>query len=307
MKLIRKFASVVLLVASFTGASAIFAQELLAPEALSRPTFRNWMNPDVGQAWQGGLTGRGTTITFVDDFRSSTRYYGDLGTGRRLLRHGQWTAMEGRMVAPGASRARHDYNSGKTVRLRRGLDVMNLSYGSYAPSYYDLAQIRWSAQEGSLISYADGDAIIVKAAGNDGIRLDGIDSDGRRDFLNLALVGEPTAIFVGALTRNGSVGAPASMASYSNTPGSDTTIQSQFLVVGVDSSQTGLAGTSFAAPVVSGYAAILGQKFRGASPTEITNQLLNTARQDTLSNFNAATHGMGEASLSRALAPLSIR
>jgi hypothetical protein len=35
--------------------------------------------------------------------------------------------------------------------------------------------------------------------------------------------------------------------------------------------------------------------------------LLKTARKDTLLNYNAATFGMGEASLSRALAPLSIR
>ena len=84
-------------------------------------------------------------------------------------------------------------------------------------------------------------------------------------------------------------------------------MQSHFLVVGVESSKTGLAGTSFAAPIISGYASILGSKFTTATPTQITNQLLNTARKDTLLNYNAATFGMGEASLSRALAPLTIR
>ena len=100
---------------------------------------------------------------------------------------------------------------------------------------------------------------------------------------------------------------PASLASYSNTPGSDTVLQRQFLVVGVEGHKTGLYGTSFAAPVVSGYSAILGSKFTRASATQITNQLLNTARQDTISNYNPALHGRGEASLTRALAPVGIQ
>lgn len=58
---------------------------------------------------------------------------------------------------------------------------------------------------------------------------------------------------------------------------------------------------------VSGYAAILGSKFTSATPTQITNQLLDTARTDTLVNYNPVTYGRGEASLSRALAPVSIR
>lgn len=41
--------------------------------------------------------------------------------------------------------------------------------------------------------------------------------------------------------------------------------------------------------------------------TQITNQLLNTARKDTLLNYDPAVYGQGEASLTRALAPRSIR
>jgi subtilisin family serine protease len=84
-------------------------------------------------------------------------------------------------------------------------------------------------------------------------------------------------------------------------------VQNQFLTVGVESHKTGLAGTSFAAPVISGYAAILGSKFKGASATQITNQLLTTARKDTIAGYNPAIHGRGEASLSRAIAPVTIR
>jgi subtilisin family serine protease len=287
----------------------VVAQEtpLTRTAQASSPVFRSWMSPEVAHAWNKGYTGVGTTMTFVDDFNSSSRFYGNLGSGTQLLRHGEWTRLEGSMVAPGASIASRDFNTRTTVPLGAGLNVINMSYGMYAASKYSLNQIGWSAQESSLISYAGGRAIIVKAAGNDSINIGGVNSKGQRDYLNLSLVGKPTAIFVGALNRNGTSSAPASLASYSNTPGANTTIQNQFVVVGVETNKTGLAGTSFAAPVIAGYSAIIGNKFRNATPTQITNQLLTTARKDTLTNFNAATYGRGEASLTRALAPVSIR
>ena len=52
---------------------------------------------------------------------------------------------------------------------------------------------------------------------------------------------------------------------------------------------------------------MLGSKFTTATPTQITNRLLDTARTDTLAGYTAAKFGKGEASLSRALAPVSIR
>jgi len=136
-----------------------------------------------------------------------------------------------------------------------------------------------------------------------------VNAAGNADYLNRALVGAQSAIFVGALNRNGSNAllSQASLASYSNFAGSEKAVQNNFLVVGVDSSQTRVQGTSFAAPIVSGYAAILGSKFTQATPTQIANQLLTTARTDTIANYNAAVHGRGEASLSRALSPVAIR
>ena len=58
---------------------------------------------------------------------------------------------------------------------------------------------------------------------------------------------------------------------------------------------------------MSGYAAVLGSKFSTATATQITNQLLSTARQDTIKGYNVQLHGRGEASLTRALAPVAIR
>ena len=84
--------------------------------------------------------------------------------------------------------------------------------------------------------------------------------------------------------------------------------QQQYLVVGVDSSQMVAAGTSFAAPIISGYAAILGDKFtdeNGVAPgaTQVVDRLLSTARTDTIRNYDPYYHGQGEASIANAVAP----
>ena len=154
---------------------------------------------------------------------------------------------------------------------------------------------------------AKGLAVVSKAAGNDAVPIGSANASGNVDYLNLALKGTASAIYVGALSSNGTPTRRASLASYSNTAGADVAVQRQFLVVGVAGNNTGLYGTSFAAPVVTGYAAILGSKFRSATPTQVTNQLLATARTDTLTNYTPSRFGRGEASLSRALAPVAIR
>lgn len=301
-------------------ASVAMAQEMTSYDTLRsnrnsskntpkpKPVWESWMSVDVQLAWDAGYLGQGTTITFVDDFSSPYGFYGDLGLGTQLLRHGEWTREEGSMIAPSASIVSKDFNSGNSVPLaRRGLNVLNLSYGMYATAGYAANQIRWGNQEKSIISYAqNGKAVISKAAGNDSVAVGTATSDGTTDYLDLALVGAQSAIFVGALDFNGTTGNKASLAAYSNYAGSDPTVQGHFLVVGVDGNQTGLYGTSFAAPIVSGYAAVLGSKFTSATPTQITNQLLRTARTDTILNYNATTYGMGEASLANALAPNSI-
>lgn len=267
----------------------------------------SWMSPELGAAWSSGYKGQGVTITIVDDFSSANRFSGNFGIGVQTLRHGEWTREEASMVAPSATIASHDFNSGRAVTLNRGLNVINLSYGMYAAAGYKPTQIGWSAQESSLIKFGAGGAVLAKAAGNDGVAVGAANSSGQVDYLNAALAGKTSAIFVGALNTNGSTSQKASLASYSNYAGADPNVQKNFLTVGVRGDVTGLYGTSFAAPIVAGYAAVLGSKFTTATPTQITNQLLNTARQDTLMNYSAAIYGRGEASIGRALAPVSIR
>ena len=126
-----------------------------------------------------------------------------------------------------------------------------------------------------------------------------------QDVLNLSLIGAPGALFVGALDGN-------TIASYSTVAGSNPAIQDMFLVANVRDDLTGLAGTSFAAPIVTGYAAIIGQKYTDPvtsappSAAAVVDQLLLTARTDTISGYSLSIHGQGEACLSCALSPASV-
>jgi subtilisin family serine protease len=295
-------------VAMFASGGPAFAQKKpRSGSVTSTPVVQPWMSPEVGEAWGQGYRGQGVTITVVDDFRSRWGYHGNLTGTTEILRHGEWTLKEASLIAPSATMRAHEFTSGSRVSLNRGLNVLNLSYGMMAPAGH--SSIRWSAQEASIIDYArKGTAVISKAAGNDdGTAVGAPNANGQLDYLNRDLIGAQAAIFVGALNANGTTSAPATMASYSNVAGKNSTVQNQFVVVGVEGNKTGLYGTSFAAPIVSGYAAIVGSKFTKATPTQITNQLLNTARTDTVAGYNSAVHGRGEASISRAIAPVSIK
>lgn len=268
----------------------------------------SWMSPDVGKAWDLGYKGQGTTITVVDDFSGTSPFSGNLGTGAKLQGHGDWTALQASMIAPEATVVQRNWSSDAVALAQGRLNVLNMSYGMYASSGYSVNRISWSGQEQSIINYAKaGAAVIAKAAGNDAVAVGKANRSGNVDYLNLALKGAPSVIYVGALSSNGSATAKASLASYSNYAGTDSAVQKKFLVVGVKGDTTGLYGTSFAAPIISGYAAVIGSKFTAATPTQIANQLLATARTDTLRNYRASVYGRGEASLTRALAPVSIK
>ncbi len=281
----------------------------LAAGTLAAQTTQPWLHPDVQSAWTSGFTGLGVTISVVDDFNSASTYRGTVEGAASFGTHGYWTAAQAGIVAPGATVNRIDYGNRNTpVALAAGMNVVNLSYGILAHKSVRTAQVGWGAQDLSIITAAKtGAAVITKAAGNDGINIGAANRQGQIDQLNVSLTGATGAIFVGALTSHGTLQNKARLAAYSNKAGTNKTVQNQFLVVGVPAGQLGLQGTSFAAPVVAGYAAIVGQKFDTATPVQIRNQLLNTARRDTISGYNIAVHGRGEASLSRSLAPVAIR
>lgn len=274
----------------------------------AEPTFySSWESSDLQTAWKSGYKGQGATITVVDDYSNRTKYIGMLTNQIEMKGHGFWTSQEASLVAPAANVVQTSWMNGQAVKLApTGLNVINASYGMFALAKY--APPAWNVTEQSIINYAkNGQAVVVKAAGNDHVAVGQATSVGTKDFLASSLIGSQSAIFAGALDKNGTTASKANIASYSNVAGNDPTVQRQFLMVGVKSTSTNLAGTSFAAPIISGYAAVVGSKFTNANATQITNQLLNTARTDTINGYNVAIHGRGEASLSRALAPVAIK
>lgn len=293
---------------SISTAAILFCAIAGAAHAQTAPYFAH---SDVTAAWAQGYKGQGANIFTVDNFGASSYRMPSRMAGTTVYgTHGEQTSLESALLAPSAKVTRVDYTANRDYRLQlgSGFNVINASYGVMANTGFSADSMRRVALHGSVIDAAwTGTAVVSKAAGNSGIAVDLADSRGQIDYMTAGIVGAPSAIIVGALDKNGSIFNKANMAYYSNTAGNDPTIQRQFLSVGVAGYQIGLQGTSFAAPIVSAYAAIVSSKFQGASPVQVTNQLLNTARTDTIANFNPAVHGRGEASLSRALAPVSIR
>lgn len=270
--------------------------------------YPKWQHTDVHSAWNSGYRGQGTVITFADDFRTSTNMTARLTSVFTTQTHGDWTSQEAKLIAPDASIQKTQFVGAPINLVPNKFNIINASYRYSYWKGYKVHQIHMGATEQSIINAAHtATAVITKAAGNDRVPVNGVTANGMQDYLNLALIGTRTTMYVGALDRNGSPTNKANIAWYSNTAGTHATIQRYYLMVGVDSGAIGLYGTSFAAPVVAGYSAILSSKFKTASPIAITNRLLNTARTDTINGYNRAIHGRGEASLSRAIAPASIR
>ena len=172
---------------------------------------------------------------------------------------------------------------------------------------------------GQLARFSYADAVITKAAGNDSIKSE---FEPLNWFLAKDTSTSERLLIVGALDHAGSKTNRAELATYSNTAGDDNEVQNRFLLasgtvpfdpgtVAINGVPVKLTqGTSFAAPRVAGYVAILRSKFTNLNASQSANILLSTASYDTLACFqkpggcNPAIYGKGEASLSRALAPV---
>lgn len=306
--------------------------------------YYGWMHADTQTAWGLGFTGAGSTITFIDNFDAYTSTLVDLDLNMdgyiETMAHGNAVRAFSQFVSPEATLVRQQYDHTGLPVLTSNFDVINLSFGLETES--GLYEEDWIATGGHVLeaelirlafidTYTDNSEdvpVIVKAAGNGGYLGEGgvigefVGTEipfsnwvfGFTDVLGHDLIGGSNVIFAGALDANGSIDpstglGTGTLAAYSDHPGDNLVTQAQTLVVGVDSSQMVAAGTSFAAPIISSYAAILADKFSdentGAQPHAglVVDRLLETARTDTILNYDPYYHGMGEASLSRAIAP----
>jgi hypothetical protein len=277
--------------------------------------------PDVLSAWNQGWTGSGKNILMVDDYsNTSTCNIPSVSSC-----HGINTMMIANTTALGASLYALDFGDTSLAKdsnninltSSKAINVVNMSFGN--PS--DASSAVW-------VNYLKGvstvsnltltGAVITKSAGN--ISADTYSGVGMN--LVKALVDDSDTstrlLIVGALDNDGSVSTKASIASYSNYAGATSAAQNRFILangnttytvnVGINGFITAPAeGTSYAAPRVAGYASILMQKFPNLDAVKTSSIILDTARYDTLTchpTCDPAIYGKGEASLSRALAPV---
>lgn len=146
---------------------------------------------------------------------------------------------------------------------------------------------------------------IVASAGNEGANLTEIfrDSDEGNNLFNARLPHaysdnyREISIVVGATNEDGS-----ELASFSNYPGDDERLQERFILAPgmgikgahhIDTDRTVSSnGTSFAAPIVTGAAAVVKEAFPDLANRQILNILLDTASKD-IPDYDPRLHGMG--------------
>ena len=291
--------------------------------ACGGPTFKR-PSDDVLGAWDKGWTGKGSNILVIDSFYKKSGY----GKGSNDY-HGIYVSSLVAVTAPGASIWALDSNYPNSISDAFNLGVpggkvhaVNMSFDYRSETARETAKGWVSFLQSGVGSPSIqlGDSVLTKAAGNDNKSLSGLGS--------MTILAEELAsnaktaqrlLLVGALDTDGSVGAKANKASYSNTPGTDSKFQNRFVMANGTSPFSSAfgwdgtldpgngRGTSYAAPRIAGYIGILRHKFPNLNAEKSSSIILDTARTDTLwchPNCQPSIVGKGEASLSRALAPV---
>lgn len=286
-------------------------------------------NVNVLPAWDKGATGAGVKIGFVDSglnpnnpefagridsssqdvagSRSMSDTYGhgtavvSLAAAARNDVDIVGTAPKATIVMmkadePGCSQSGCSFSGAaieKGIRLATsaGAKVINLSMGGDAPSSGTLDAVKRAAAAG---------VVFIVAAGNDS----GTESSGFAREVAAAAAGQ--AVIVGALGTSSSN--YDDLATLSNRAGSfqDWFVSAPGYLVSFESHKGGLdggTGTSFAAPVVAGAAALLKQAFPTLSAKDIVQILLTTA--DDLGTTGVdAVYGHGRLNIGRAFEPV---
>ena len=291
---------------------------------------------EVVDAWNLGWTGKGVNV-LIEDF--ITQQHGDITT-LLAYRYAPGATLYGLNIGVDQSfhsvvNLANETYSGTPLKL----GVVNASYVAdlvkltnlksgwtdkqllqarvdYAPSALLITNRFQDAAYKGQVNYTD--AVITKAAGNDQLPSD-------QEPINKALADisaiNNRLLIVGAVDQAGSTATPVGLASYSNKAGTDASVNSRYLLAsgtvpfvtgglvvdGTTVVANSNVGTSYAAPRVAGMVAIVRSKFPNLNASQTASIMLDTARYDTLNCYpacNPAIYGRGEASLSRALAPV---
>jgi hypothetical protein len=301
----------------------------------SGPTYAA-PHKDVIDAWNQGWTGKGVDVVIADGFLAPETH-GVIVTSlvARYAIGASYFGIPLEIYSQSTTNVFFIDGTRANLQTNRNIGVINTSFGAVygnetsdaaraiKDNGYALDRLRWTnILKGSAGFVYQGinltDAVITKAAENDAITADKesyvkayADDSSIKDRL----------LVVGALAFDSN--GKGFIASYSNTAGTNANVKSRFVTASggtpfstgdiylngtrVNGSDFGSVGTSFAAPRVAGYAAIIRQKFPNLNAAKTTSIILDTARYDTLScnpNCDSNIYGAGQASLSRALAPV---
>ena len=261
-------------------------------------------------AWRSGWTGKNVKVGIPDDFNASSRI--DI--------HGDWVALVSQSIAPEANYHKIDMIGSETDMTAdqalkyfedNGYHIINGSWGidRFDPQKSGAEYTDFDAHVGRLVEEFDQNAenakkaLIIYAAGNSGSYCSGKRSE--RCSLQQAVIdslrkegktaGEST-IFVGSLDDNSN-----SMADYSIVAGN---LKNDFIVAHDDVLASGDAsGTSFAAPRVTGAAALVRHKFPNLTSPQLKQVLLQTAT-DLGDPGVDDVYGYGKLNIEGALSPI---
>ena len=262
-------------------------------------------------AWQQGWTGKGVKVGLADNFNANGI----------LDDHGDYVAIVAGSVAPEASYVAMDMlnsnNDGQDFTAdealayfeENGYHIINASWGI---SKHNMDTGAVLATFDTLVAEAVADfdaaaedakhALIIYAAGNSGIwcpgkRIEDCNAKAA-EIDDLREAGETVGqklIFVGSLDDGVNT-----MAGYSIIAGD---LMNDFIVAHDDVLSAGdMSGTSFAAPRVTGAAALVSHKFPNLAGEQIKQVLLQTATDLGATGVDA-TFGHGKLNVAGALSP----
>lgn len=231
-----------------------------------------WATSDVRAAWAEGYTGKGVGVNNID--------YAGHGS------HPNDTSAIISAIAPDATvvnstigTSPNDWSSAMMGAIAgSNTRVVNLSIGfgtttTSTPSFDSRST----------------NAVVTKAAGNLGNSVSADQEYTNKQLWNSNMQGN--TIYVGAIDPK-----TGNIASYSTVAGG---YSSRFVVA--DGAGSGSSGTSYSAPVVAGYAALITQKFPNSTGAQIAQAILDTAIMKP--GWDPAVYGRGQANLAGALSP----
>jgi subtilisin family serine protease len=256
-------------------------------------------------AWQSGWTGENVRVGIADDFNSNSR----------IDTHGDRVTVITNSVAPEADYAfidmlgsAPDMTADEALAYfeSNGYHIVNASWGIERGDISDAEYDNWLAYRVSSFDQAVEDgkqALIVYAAGNSGNTCTGSRSeDCSIEQATIAALRDAgytageNKIFVGSLADGSD-----EMASYSLIAGD---LMYDFIVAHDDVVTTGDGnGTSYAAPRVTGAAALVSQKFPNLTSAQVKQVLLQTA-YDLGATGVDEVFGYGRLSVVNSLSPV---